>query len=145
MANQNQATWKKVFDSLDRTLGSRINDFVRSEDFATLAALGHRAQTMYNEMSERMSRRALHAMNLPAGSDVNRLLAQLALLEREVRDLRKEVEQQSAQAPPAAAPARPRSSTNRSASGSTNRSTTGSTSRSATGSTSRSTTRAKAK
>jgi hypothetical protein len=31
----------------------------------------------------------LHALNLPAGSDINRLLTQIAYVEREVRDLRK--------------------------------------------------------
>jgi len=35
-------------------------------------------------------------MNLPAGSDVNRLMAQIGLLEREVRELRKQVEDQRA-------------------------------------------------
>jgi len=80
----NQPAWKRLFDALDRTVGTRINDFARSEDFATLAALGHRIETRYSEVSERVSRRMLHSMNLPAGSDVNRLLTQIALLEREV-------------------------------------------------------------
>jgi phage host-nuclease inhibitor protein Gam len=34
----------------------------------------------------------LHLLNLPAGSDVNRLLVQIAALEREVRELRKRLE-----------------------------------------------------
>ena len=92
MAQPNQATWKRLFDGLDRTVGGRVNDFARSEDFATMAALTKRTQSHVERMSERFSRRLLHAFNLPAGSDVNRLLAQIALLEREVRDLRKEVE-----------------------------------------------------
>ena len=59
-----------------------------------MAALGRRAQTKVGPaVSEQASRRVLHSLNLPAGSDVNRLLGQIALLEREVRDLRKELEQ----------------------------------------------------
>src|SRR3954447_26633578 len=38
MATSNQATWKRLFDSVDRTVGSRVNDFARSEDFAGVAA-----------------------------------------------------------------------------------------------------------
>ncbi|MET8430432.1 hypothetical protein [Nocardia sp. NPDC004860] len=36
---------------------------------------------------ERASRRLLHAFNLPAGSDINRVLTQIASLERSVRKL----------------------------------------------------------
>jgi|SRR5436309_1245414 hypothetical protein len=104
MATSNQATWKRLFDSVDRTVGSRVNEFARSEDFATMAALGRRAQTKLGQFSERASRRVLHSFNLPAGSDVNRLLGQIALLEREVRDLRKELEQPPAPLPGTAAP-----------------------------------------
>jgi hypothetical protein len=93
MGQPTQPTWKRLFDGLDRTVGARVNDFARSEDFATMAALTVRTQSHVGRLSERFSRRLLHAFNLPAGSDVNRLLAQIALLEREVRDLRKEVEQ----------------------------------------------------
>jgi hypothetical protein len=100
MATSNQAAWKRLFDSVDRTFGSRVNSFAQSEDFATMAALGHRAQTKLGQLTERASRRVLHSFNLPAGSDVNRLLRQIALLEREVRDLRKELEQLPS--PPAA-------------------------------------------
>ena len=82
-------TWKKVFDRLDATVGTRLNEFVRSEDFATLAALVRRARREFESRSEQNTRRILHSMNLPAGSDMNRLLAQIGNLEREVRELRK--------------------------------------------------------
>jgi hypothetical protein len=104
MATSNQATWKRLFDSVDRTVGSRVNEFARSEDFATVAALGRRAQTKLGQFTERASRRVLHSFNLPAGSDMNRLLGQVALLEREVRDLRKELEQPPPPLPGTAAP-----------------------------------------
>lgn len=93
MATPNQAAWKRIFDGLDRTVGARVNEFTRGEDFATVVALTRKTQGKLSELSERLSRRVLHSMNLPAGSDMNRLLTQIALLEREVRDLRKEVEQ----------------------------------------------------
>ena len=57
MATSNQATWKRVFDSIDRTVGSRVNEFARSEDFATVAALGRRAQTKLGNGGPRRSPR----------------------------------------------------------------------------------------
>ena len=42
--------------------------------------------------TEAPSRRLLHLFNLPAGSDTNRMLVQIASLEREVRELRKRIE-----------------------------------------------------
>ena len=81
--------WKKLFDRLDATVGTRFNELVRSEDFMTVVALVQRGQREFNSRSEQMTRRILHSMNLPAGSDMNRLLVQIGNLEREVRELRK--------------------------------------------------------
>jgi hypothetical protein len=91
MAERSLPSWKQVFDSIERRVGPRIDEFARSEEFAALAALNKRSQTELTRRLEQVSRRALHVMNLPAGSDMNRLLTHIAHLEREVRDLRKEV------------------------------------------------------
>jgi hypothetical protein len=96
MAKPGTPRWKQLFDAADRTLGARVNDFVRGENFAIIAGLATRIQGDLTARSERASRQWLHVMNLPAASDVNRLLAQIGLLEREVRDLRKQVEDQQA-------------------------------------------------
>ena len=84
--------WKQLFDAAERTIGSRINEFARSENYAIIMGLAARAQKEANERTERMSRQMLHTFNLPAGSDVNRLLIQIAKLEREVRELRKQLD-----------------------------------------------------
>jgi hypothetical protein len=84
-------SWKRIFDTLDRTVGARVNELAQSEEVAALTVLGHRGRTGLAHFSERTSRRVLHALNLPAGSDVNRLLSHIASLEREVRDLRNEL------------------------------------------------------
>ena len=80
--------WKQLFDAVDERLSPTINDLARSEDAATLAALGRRGRSELDRRMEQASRRTLHLLNLPAGSDVNRLLEHIARLEREVRDLR---------------------------------------------------------
>jgi hypothetical protein len=80
--------WKQAFDAVDRRLGPRINELARSDDVATIAALAQRGRGEFGRRLEQTSRRALHLLNLPAASDVNRLLAHIARLEREVSDLR---------------------------------------------------------
>ena len=87
MASQSPL-WKQLFDAVDQRLSPTINDLARSEDAAALAALGRRGRSEVDRRMEQASRRALHLLNLPAGSDVNRLLEHIARLEREVRDLR---------------------------------------------------------
>ena len=91
MAARSAPKWKQAFDIVEKTIGPRLNAFARSEEFATLAALNRRGQVEVSRRLEHASRRALHVMNLPAGSDMNRLLTQIAHLEREVRELRKQL------------------------------------------------------
>jgi hypothetical protein len=94
MAKPDAPLWKKLFDAADRTVGERVNEFARSENFAILAGLVARSRNELATRTERSSRQVLHWFNLPAGSDVNRLLAQIGLLEREVRELRKQIDDQ---------------------------------------------------
>ena len=91
MAEHTQPAWKQIFDAVDKRIGPRINEFARSEEFSTMAAANKRGQVALSRRLERVSRRVLHVMNLPAGSDVNRLLTHIAQLEREVRNLRKDI------------------------------------------------------
>lgn len=92
MAGSSAPAWKQLFDAAERTIGTRINEFAKSENYAILVGLAARAQRDAAERTERLSRQFLHMANLPAGSDVNRLLGQIAKLEREVRDLRKQLD-----------------------------------------------------
>src|SRR5215203_747493 len=88
MAASSSPLWKQLFDAVDGRVGPTINELARGEDAATLAALGRRGRSEFDRRMEQASRRTLHLLNLPAGSDVNRLLEHIARLEREVRDLR---------------------------------------------------------
>ena len=107
MAGSDAPSWKQLFDAADRTVGTKVNDFARSENFAILAGLVGRAGSDLTGRSERFSRQVLHLFNLPAGSDVNRLLAQIGMLEREVRELRKRIEDLSRSGPAWSSPSDP--------------------------------------
>ena len=92
MAGSSAPVWKQMFDAAERTVGARLNEFARSENYAIIVGLAARVQRDAAQRSQRMSRQFLHMANLPAGSDVNRLLEQIARLEREVRELRKQID-----------------------------------------------------
>lgn len=83
--------WKQAFDAVDRRVGPSLNEAAQSDQMATAAALAVRSRREMQQRVEQVSRRVLHAFNLPAGSDINRLLDHIAQLEREVRDLREEL------------------------------------------------------
>lgn len=73
-------------------VGPALDGFARSEEFAALTAIRTRARQEAGRQLERTSRRLFHLVNLPAASDINRLLRQIALVEREVRELRKQLD-----------------------------------------------------
>jgi hypothetical protein len=88
MAPATSPVWKQLFDAVDQRVSPTINEFAKREEVASLAALGLRGRSEVHRAIERVSRRALHLLNLPAGSDVNRLLEHIARVEQEVRGLR---------------------------------------------------------
>jgi hypothetical protein len=74
---------------------SRANPVLRAavdrEDVAAGIALLQSLRTGAVRTTQAPTRRLLHLLNLPAATDINRLLVQIASLERELRELRKEV------------------------------------------------------
>src|SRR4051794_17972806 len=68
-----------------------LPSLVQHEVVGLAMAVAVRLRRGLAQRAERTSRHVLHAMNLPAGSDVRRLLAQMAMVEREVRELSKAV------------------------------------------------------
>lgn len=84
--------WKRAFDEAEGQVGPQLEQFVRTEQFADLAAGFARAQTEVQKRIADTMRQAWHFWNLPAASDVNRLSEQVASLERRVRELTKQLE-----------------------------------------------------
>lgn len=65
---------------------------VRSEPVSLSLAVVVRARRGLASRAERSSRHFLHALNLPAGSDIRRLLTQGATLERRIQELSKSLD-----------------------------------------------------
>jgi hypothetical protein len=84
--------WRQAFDAAERAVTPRAENLVRTEGFNVGAALVRRAQTLAKDSARGLTARAWHLLNLPAGSDVSRLRAQIGSLDREVRRLSLQLE-----------------------------------------------------
>jgi hypothetical protein len=102
--------WRQAFDAAERQVTPRADRLVRTEAFAVGASLVRRAQTLARSSAQEVTARAWHLLNLPAGSDVNRLRTQIGALDREVRRLtvQLELERRRPPTPPAGTPDQPR-------------------------------------
>lgn len=106
--------WRKGFDTVEGFVGPRLTAVVNSEPFAVAVGIATRADKTMRRRSERATRRLLHFWNLPAGSDVTRLLTEIGSLQQQVRELTKQLNAAKGELPNGAEPrtdrpARPRS------------------------------------
>jgi polyhydroxyalkanoate synthesis regulator phasin len=85
--------WRQAFDAVDRRVSGQVEAGTRSDVFLDALALGWRLRGRVQHELERRTSGALHLLNLPAHSDVRRLSEQVGALQREVRELSREVEQ----------------------------------------------------
>jgi hypothetical protein len=84
--------WRQAYDAVDKTVTPHAEALVRTSGFAQGVALVRRAQTLARGTARGVTARAWHLLNLPAGSDVSRLRAQIGALDREVRRLTVQLE-----------------------------------------------------
>ena len=84
--------WRQAFDAVERRVTPRAEELVRTEAFTVGAALTRRAVTLARGSARDLTARAWHLLNLPAGTDVSRLRAQVGALDREVRRLTLQLE-----------------------------------------------------
>jgi hypothetical protein len=87
----NQPLWLRVVLRVERTVGEPIEAAVRSETYFDLISTTTRVRRKVEGTAEGVSRRCLHLLNLPAGSDIRRLRQQLARMERRLDQLSNDV------------------------------------------------------
>lgn len=79
--------WRRAFDTVDRRIATPVEAATRSDVFGDALTLAWRLRGRAQRELERRTRSALHLVNLPAATDVQRLSEQVAALRREVREL----------------------------------------------------------
>jgi hypothetical protein len=83
--------WLKVVHRVERAVGVPVESAVRSDTYFDLVSLLTRTTGKAKGTAESLSRRGLHLLNLPAGSDVSRLREQLLRMERRLNQLTEEI------------------------------------------------------
>ena len=86
--------WRQTFDAIEREVTPRLDTVIRSEQFAVATGLAARVQRRVAKQAARNTRRVLHMLNLPAGTDVSRLLNEIGQLKAQVRTLSSQIESQ---------------------------------------------------
>ena len=89
---------RKLYSLLEEMVGPPTTRFAHSVEFAQVVALLGDARSALRRQTGRLTARGWHALNLPAGTDVQRLRTQLGSLDRDVRMLRLELELQGREA-----------------------------------------------
>ena len=84
--------WRQTFDSIEREVTPRLDTIIRSEQFAVATGLAAQMQRRIAKQAARNTRRVLHLLNLPAGTDVTRLLNEIGQLKAQVRSLSSQIE-----------------------------------------------------
>jgi hypothetical protein len=87
----NQPLWLRVVLRVERAVGEPIEAAVRSDTYFDLVSTTTRVRRKVGGTAEGLSRRCLHLLNLPAGSDIRRLRQQLARMERRLDQLSNDV------------------------------------------------------
>jgi hypothetical protein len=80
-------------------LGAGSESWVQTKTFMDLAAVTIRMQRRLTADGQRMTEHWLHAWGTPARGDLFRLINQVASLERQVRDLERELQQRGDRPP----------------------------------------------
>jgi len=79
--------WRQAVESVDEQVSRQVEQVVNSENFAIAVGLMLRARREVGAGVSQVTTGLLHAVNLPAKRDFDRVLRQLASLEREVLSL----------------------------------------------------------
>lgn len=92
MAPPEAPVWRRTFDDAERNVGKRLEAVVQTPQFAETVVVVTQLEREMRRRFERVTRRVIHALNLPTGSDIKRLSHQIADLDHRVRDLSRSLE-----------------------------------------------------
>ena len=96
----NQPLWLRAVLRLERAIGEPIESAVRSDRYFDLVSTTTRVRRRVLGTTEGVSRRCLHLLNLPAGSDIRSMRQQLARMERRLNQLSDDVSELDGTGPP---------------------------------------------
>ena len=86
-----QPLWLKAVHRLERAIGEPVESAVHSDAYFDAVAQATRLRARAVGAVEGVSRRCLHLLNLPAGTDLRRVREQLSRMERRLEHLNDEL------------------------------------------------------
>jgi len=89
--------WRKSYDAVERAVAPQAEALVRSGQFATVTAAISGVRRAAGNGVNGVAARVWHLVNLPAGTDLQRLRVQIGALDRDVRRLLLQLEQRQDQ------------------------------------------------
>ena len=89
--------WLRAVHRLERTIGEPLESALHSDTYFDLVTEMLRVRARTGRTLEGVSKRMLHLLNLPAGSDIRRVREQLARVERHLATLSKEQDESDAE------------------------------------------------
>jgi hypothetical protein len=87
--------WRRAYNAVERNVSPRVEALVHSDEFARTTAVIARTRRLAGNRANAMAARLWHLMNLPAGSDLQRVRIQVGALDREVRRLSLQLDRDS--------------------------------------------------
>jgi hypothetical protein len=85
--------WLKLVLRVERAVGGPVEAAVHSDAYFDVVAELNRGTRRLTDVVESVSKRGLHLLNLPAGTDIRRVREQLARMDRRLLEISKELEQ----------------------------------------------------
>jgi hypothetical protein len=86
------SSWLKLVLRLERAIGAPVETAVHSDMYFDVVSELNRGTRRLTGALESVSKRGLHLLNLPAGTDIRRLREQLARMDRRLLQISKELE-----------------------------------------------------
>jgi hypothetical protein len=85
--------WLRAVHRLERAVGEPVEAAVRTDTYSDLMTTATRTTKTVKRKVTGVSTRALHLVNLPADTDLQRMREQLARMERRLNQLSENVEE----------------------------------------------------
>lgn len=83
-----------LYKSVEQQLNPRLHEVMNTDEFAQALSAVHTGRAVIGRALGGANVWLLHAVNMPAKSDINRLTRHMGELDREVRMLRHEIERE---------------------------------------------------
>lgn len=91
-------TPRAVYDRIEALAAPALESVIRTEEFARVTALVTGVNRGARKRASRIAARAWHTLNLPAGTDVQRLRHQVGSLDRDLRLMSLELQRERKEA-----------------------------------------------